>query len=66
MAKIKRMEVIRGNYWAEVPEAIHKCFAGARKHLMLRRLIFPTERDGARFEKGPNAIALSDVALQNG
>lgn len=70
MAKIKRMEVIRGVYWVEVPEAdlymLCGCPEDAVKHLMQRRLIVPTERDGARFETGPNAILLSDVALQNG
>lgn len=33
---------------------------------MQRRLIFPTERNGAHFETGPNTILMSDVALQNG
>ena len=70
MSKIKRMEVIRGVYWVEVPEAdlymLCGCPEDAVKHLMQRRLIVPTERDGVRFETGPNAILLSDVALQNG
>jgi len=70
MAKIKRMEVIRGVYWVEIPEAdlymLCGCPEDAVKHLMQRRLIVPTEKDGARFETGPNTILLSDVALQNG
>lgn len=70
MAKIKRMEVIRGVYWVEIPEAdlymLCGCPEDAVKHLMQRRLIVPTELDGVRFETGPNAILLSDVALQNG
>ena len=70
MAKIKRMEVIRGVYWVEIPEAdlymLCGCPEDSVKHLMQRRLIVPTEQDGVRFETGPNAILLSDVALQNG
>ena len=70
MSKIKRMEVIRSVYWVEVPEAglymLCGCPEDAVKHLMQRRLIVPTEQDGVRFETGPNAILLSDVALQNG
>jgi hemerythrin len=70
MAKIKKTEVIRGVYWVEVPEAglylLCGCPEDATKHLMRLRLIIPTEKDGVTFETGPNAILLSDVALQNG
>ncbi len=70
MAKIKQTEVIRGVYWVEIPEAdlylLCGCPEDATKHLMRLRLIVPTEKDGVTFETGPNAILLSDVALQNG
>jgi len=70
MRKIKRMEVIRGVYWVEVPEAglyiLCGCPEDATKHLMRLRLIVPTEKEGVTFETGPNAVLLSDVALQNG
>ena len=70
MQKIKKTEVIKGVYWVEVPEADLYLLCGvpedATKHLMRLRLIVPTERDGVTFETGPNAILLSDAALQNG
>jgi len=40
--------------------------ADAVKHIMRRGLIVPTEVDGVPCESGPNAILLSDLALQNG
>jgi len=70
MRKIKRMEVIRGVYWVEIPDAelymLCGCPEDATKHLMRLRLIVPREKDGVTFETGPNAVLLSDVALQNG
>jgi len=68
--KIKYMEVIKGVYWVAIPDAelylLCGCPEDATKHLMRLRLIVPTEKDGVAFETGPNAILLSDVALQNG
>lgn len=68
--KIKRTEVIKGVYWVEIPEAglylLCGCPEDATKHLMRLRLIVPVEKDGVPYETGPNAILLSDVALQNG
>ncbi len=70
MEKIKLTEVIKGVYWLEIPEAevyvLCGCPEDATKHLMRLRLIVPTTKDGVTFETGPNAILLSDVALQNG
>jgi len=70
MQKIKQTEVIKGVYYLEIPEADVFLLCGtpedATKHLMRLRLIVPTEKDGVTFETGPNAILLSDVALQNG
>ncbi|MEZ7880170.1 MAG: cyclic nucleotide-binding domain-containing protein [Rhodospirillales bacterium] len=70
MNKMKVSEVIKGVYWLEIPEAdlfiLCGCPEDVTKHLMRLNLIVPTERDGVIFETGPNAILLSDVALQNG
>lgn len=70
MSKIRKTEVIKGVYWVEIPDAglniLCGCPEDATKHLMRLRLIVPTEKDGVVFETGPNAILLSDVALQNG
>jgi hemerythrin len=70
MQRIKQTEVIKGVYWVEIPEAglylLCGCPEDATKHLMRLRLIVPTEKDGVKYETGPNAILLSDVALQNG
>jgi hemerythrin len=70
LAKIRKLEVIKGVFWVEIPEAelylLCGCPEDSVKHLMQCRLIVPTEKDGVPFETGPNAILLSDVALQNG
>ncbi len=70
MHRIKKVEVTRGISWIEVPEVdlriLCGCPADSVKHLMKRGLIIWTERDGVKYELGPNAILLSDVLLQNG
>jgi len=70
LQKLKKTEIIRGVYWVEVPEAeiyiLCGCPEDSVKHLMQRGLIHNTEKDGVEFESGPNAILLSDLALQNG
>ncbi|MBF0471487.1 MAG: cyclic nucleotide-binding protein, partial [Gammaproteobacteria bacterium] len=70
MEKIKKLEVIEGVYWIEIPEAelyiLCACPADAVKHMMQRGVIVARERDGVRFESGPNVVLLSDVMLQNG
>ncbi len=70
MRKIRKIEVIKGVYWVEIPDAslyiLCGCPADSVKHLMQRGLILPTEQDGVIFENGPNVILLSDVMLQNG
>ncbi|MBF0624801.1 MAG: bacteriohemerythrin [Magnetococcales bacterium] len=67
---LKRIQVAKGIHWVEVPEAdlriLCGCPADTVKHLMKRGLVRPTERDGVRFETGPNAILLADTLLQNG
>ncbi len=70
MAHIRKVNVSTGIEWVEVPEAgvfiLCGCPPDSVKHLMKIGLIIPTEREGWKFETGPNAILLSDVILQNG
>ncbi len=70
MPSLRKIEVSTGIHWVEVPEVGLYVLCGTPadsvKHLMLRGLIVPMERDGVRFESGPNAILLSDAMIQNG
>jgi hemerythrin len=67
---IHKIDIARGIQWVEVPEAnlrvLCGCPADAVKHLAKRGLILPQEVNGIACETGPNAILLSDIALQNG
>jgi len=68
--RITKIEVAQGIHWIEIPEAglrvLCGCPADAIKHLIKRGLVLPQEVKGVACETGPNAILLSDVALQNG
>ncbi len=68
--RITKIEVARGIHWVEIPEAglriLCGCPADAIKHLIKRGLVLPQVVKGVSCETGPNAILLSDVALQNG
>ena len=70
MGKIKKIEVIEGVFWVEIPDAgLYTLCAAPEdsiKHLMKRGLIVSMEKAGVACESGPNAILLSDVMLQNG
>jgi hemerythrin len=70
MSKMLKIQVIKGVFWIEVPEArlniLCGCPADSVKHLFKRGLIVTREKDGVTFETGPNAILLSDISLQNG
>ncbi len=65
---IRKIDVARGIFWVEVPEAglrvLCGCPADAVKHLIKRGLIVPQEVKGVRCESGPNAILLSDISPQ--
>ncbi len=67
---MKKTTVTRGVTWVECEEAGLRLLCGAPadvvKHLQQKGLIAPVEREGVRFETGPNAILLSDVPVQNG
>ncbi|NJO00996.1 MAG: MBL fold metallo-hydrolase [Bacteroidia bacterium] len=68
--KIELVKVNRGVYWVSIPQAnlriLCGCPADTVKHLRKRGLVDEQERDGKKYESGPNAILLSDVLLQNG
>src|SRR5208337_2819788 len=63
-------KVANGIWWVDIPEAglfvQCGCPADSVKQLFKRGLISEVERDGFTYETGPNAILLSDVALQGG
>lgn len=70
MSSIHKIEISTGVYWIEIPDADLRLLCGAPadsvKHLMKKGLIVPIEKNGLRYETGPNAILLSDVMIQNG
>jgi hemerythrin-like metal-binding protein len=63
-------KVAAGIYWVEIPQAdiriLCGCPADCVKHLARAGLIRTVEKDGVRFETGPNVILLSDASIQNG
>lgn len=67
---IQKVEVANGIHWIEVPEVglrvLCGCPADAVKHLVKRGLIQKREVKGVACETGPNAILLSDHAIQSG
>ncbi len=70
MPLISKSLVTTGVFWVQIPDADLRiqcgCPGDSVKHLMKRGFISTTEIDGAAYETGPNAILLSDVAVQNG
>ena len=70
MSAIRKITVTNGIYWIEVADAdlrlLCGCPADVVKHLARRGLILPIEVEGVACESGPNAILLSDLAIQNG
>lgn len=67
---ITKISVTTGVFWVEVQAAdvriLCGCPADAVKHMLRRGLIVPIEVEGVVCESGPNAILLSDLAMQNG
>lgn len=67
---MKKLTVTTGVYWVEIPGVDLRIVCGAPadvvKHLMRSGFINTVERNGVRWETGPNAILLSDVSIQNG
>jgi len=67
---MERFKVTNGVWLVRIPEADLTILCGAPpdvvKHLMRKGFIGETSRNGMVFETGPNAILLSDVAVQGG
>ena len=67
---IEKTQITTGVYWVAVPKAqlriLCGCPADCVKHLMKKGLIQWVEKNGVKYETGPNAILLSDLSLQNG
>ena len=67
---MERIEVTKGVWYVRIPEAgiwvLCGCPPDVVKHLMRRGLIGNETREGVWYETGPNAILLSDVAVQGG
>ena len=70
MSAIRKIAVSTGIYWVEIVEADVRLLCGcpvdAVKHLAKKGFIASAERDGIEYETGPNAILLSDLAIQSG
>ncbi|MBU2515457.1 MBL fold metallo-hydrolase [bacterium] len=69
MTLIIKRKILNGVYLVNVPEADLKllcgCPADAIKHLSAKGFLPIVEKDGIKFESGPNAILLSDTLIQN-
>jgi len=67
---MEKIKVAPGLFWVGIPEVNLHVMCGAPadsvKHLMKRGLIMSKQKDGVRYESGPNAILLSDVSVQRG
>ncbi len=65
-----KIPVLPGVWWVEIHEADLRVLCGAPmdsiKHLMRLGLVKKIELDAVVYEIGPNAILLSDVAIQRG
>lgn len=70
MSSFHVKKLTHGIWWIEFHGANVRILCGAPadsvKHLMRQGYIAPTEVDGVQTESGPNAILLSDLAVQNG
>ena len=70
MRGIRKIAVCPGVYWVEIPGADLRLLCGCpmdtAKHLKKRGLVIGVEVEGVKTETGPNAILLSDLAIQDG
>lgn len=70
MSQIKKAKLANGVFWLDFPNAdvriLCGCPADAVKHMMKRGVIIPNEASSVFHESGPNAILLSDLAVQKG
>lgn len=69
LKKIIKFKVANGMYWIEIPmvnlRILCGCPANSVKILIKRGLINKREENQVVYESGPNAILLSDAAIQN-
>ncbi len=67
---MEKYKIADGIYYVSVPEADLRILCGCPpdtvKHLRKRGFMISKERNGVKFESGPNAILLSDVTVQKG
>ncbi|MBL8968219.1 MAG: cyclic nucleotide-binding domain-containing protein [Spirochaetaceae bacterium] len=67
---MERYKVSNGVWFVRIPEADLSVLCGCPpdvvKHLMRRGLVAEASKRGTVYESGPNAILLSDVAVQGG
>jgi len=70
MSQIRKAKLANGVFWLDFPNAdlriLCGCPADAVKHMMKRGVIIPNEASSVFHESGPNAILLSDLAVQKG
>lgn len=70
MAYIQKHKIMTGVFIVTIEEEKLNLLCGSpadvSKHLFKLGFIAPTELNGVPFEKGPNAILLSDLPMQNG
>ncbi len=70
MALITKRKILDGVFLIDIPDAELKllcgCPADVIKHLAMKGLLPIVEKNGVKYEAGPNAILLSDVLVQNG
>ncbi len=62
--------IANGVFWVQIPEAnlyiLCGCPADVVKHMRRKGFMTETRNGGVTFEKGPNAILLSDALIQKG
>ncbi|MCC6473295.1 MAG: cyclic nucleotide-binding domain-containing protein [Burkholderiales bacterium] len=67
---MRKLTLSAGIYWVEIAESDLRILCGcppdAVKHMLRRGVIRSAEVQGVECETGPNAILLSDLAIQNG
>jgi hemerythrin len=70
MSGIRKIAVSTGIFLVEIAAAdlrlLCGCPSDAVKHLKKKGLILGVEVNGVKYETGPNAILVSDLAIQNG
>jgi hemerythrin len=67
---MEKYKIADGIYYVSIPEADLRILCGCPpdtvKHLRKRGFMISKEKNGVKYESGPNAILLSDVTVQKG